>query len=113
MKTTTVILSTLLICSGISGAYSYKYGTDGSRASRAAVNPSNPIGTGDYIVLTENGQEELYKARHPSVSCIGGEFFYEGQRQSGTCQQYKDYRPYNMTESEFNALVKAGLKISQ
>lgn len=113
MKTTTVILLTVLGCFGTAGAYSYKYGMDGSRASRAAVNPSNPIGTGDYIVLTENGQEELYKARHPSVSCIGGEFFYEGRRQPGACQQYKDHRPYNMSESEFNALVKAGLKISQ
>lgn len=112
MKTTTVILFTILGCFGTAGAYSYKYGMDGSKASKVAVSPSNPLGTGDYIAVTVNGQEELYKARHPSVSCIQGEFFYEGRLQPGSCLQYKDFKPYNMSESEFLALAKAGLKIS-
>lgn len=113
MKTTTILLLTMMSCLTTAGVYSYKYGMDGSKASKIAVNPSNPLSTGDYIAVTVNGQEELYKARHPSVSCIQGEFFYEGRRQPGTCQQYKDFKPYNMSEYEFLALAEAGLKISQ
>ena len=112
MKTTTILLLTMMSCLTTAGAYSYKYGMDGSRASKMAVNPSNPLSSGDYIAVTVNGQEELYKARHPSVSCIQGEFFYEGHRQPGSCLQYKDFKPYNMSEYEFLALAKAGLKIS-
>ena len=89
-----------------------EFSTEHSKASKTAVNPSNPLSSGDYISVTINGQEELYKARHPSVSCIQGEFFYEGHRQPGSCLQYKDFKPYNMSEYEFLALAKAGLKIS-
>ena len=112
MKTTTILLLTMMSCLTTAGAYSYKYGMDGSRVSKMAVNPSNPLSSGDYISVTINGQEELYKARHPSVSCIQGEFFYEGRLQPGSCLQVKDFKPYNMSESEFLALAKAGLKIS-
>lgn len=99
-------------CLATAVVYSYKYGMDGSRASKTAVNPSNPLSSGDYIAVTVNGQEELYKAHHPSVSCIQGEFYYDGRRQPGLCQQYKGFKPYNMTEAEFLALVKVGMKIS-
>lgn len=101
----------MMSCLTTAGVYSYKYGVDGARASKTAVNPSNPLSSGDYISVNVNGQEELYKGRHPSVSCIQGEFFYEGRRQPGSCLQYKDFKPYHMSESEFNTLVKAGLKI--
>ena len=108
MKTTTILLLTMMSCLTTAGVYSYKYGMDGSKASKTAVNPSNP----DYISVNVNGREELYKARHPSVSCIQGEFYYDGRRQPGLCQQYKGFKPYNMTEAEFLALVKVGMKIS-